>query len=215
MYQVVENIKHTILKDNIKYYQFSRKTKFLDLFHTLQNTLKIDLNKKNARLWVYYQDRFQISELNNTLEKYGIINSAVIVFEIKENNYWPSEKLIKELITIQSKSFSPMGLINIGNTCYMNSILQIFLNIQEIKNIFLKNFMSKEEEIKFYEFIINKKESNGELITEFINLLKEKYIKKKKLLTPKKFKDICLIIKIEIVKSICNNGIKYRILDII
>ena len=189
--QIVENIKDTILKDNIKYYQFSRKTKFLDLLHTLQNTLKISLTKKNARLWVYYQDKFEISELNDTLEKYGIINTAVIVLEIKENNYWPSEKLKKDLNKIQKKSFNPVGLMNIGNTCYMNSILQIFLNIPEIKNIFLKEFMSKEEEIKFYEFIINKKKSNGELITEFINLLKEKYIKKKKTITPKSFKEIC------------------------
>ena len=82
--------------------------------------------------------------------------------------------------------------MNIGNTCYMNSILQIFLNINDIKDIFLNEQRTKEEEIKFYEFIINKKKTNnGELISEFINLLKEKYIKNKKTITPKKFKEIC------------------------
>ena len=94
--QVVENIKETIAKEKVKYYQFSRKTKFIELLHTLQSTLKIPLTKKNARLWVYYQERFEISEFNKSLEKYGIINTAVIVLEINENNYWPSERLIKE-----------------------------------------------------------------------------------------------------------------------
>ena len=191
--QIVDNIKDTILSDNIRYYQFSKKTKFIELLHTLQSSLKMSLTKKNARLWVYYQERFEIAELNDSLDKYGIINTAVIVLEINENNYWPSERLIKEpLNKIKKKNLNLVGLMNIGNTCYMNSILQIFLNINDIKDIFLNEQRTKEEEMKFYEFIINKKKNNnGELISEFINLLKEKYIKNKKTITPKKFKEIC------------------------
>ena len=190
--EVVDNIKDAIEKENIKYYQFSRKTKFIELLHNLQISLKISLSRKNSRLWVYYQQRFEIAEFDETLERFGIINSAVIVLEINENNFWPSEKLIKEpLNKIKNINLSLVGLTNIGNTCYMNSILQLFLNNQEIKNIFLNDLRTKEEEAKFYEFIINTKKANGELFLEFINLLKEKYIKNKKTITPKKFKEIC------------------------
>ena len=190
--QVVDNIKETMAKESIKYYQFSRKTKFIELLNNLQVSLKTSLTRKNSRLWVYYQERFEIAEFNDTLEKYGIVNSAVIVLEINENNFWPSEKLIKEpLNKIKKKNLNLVGLANIGNTCYMNSILQLFLNNHEIKDIFLNDLRTNEEEAKFYEFIINKTKSNGELFLEFINLLKEKYIKNKKTITPKKFKEIC------------------------
>ena len=73
----------------------------------------------------------------------------------------------------------------------MNSILQLFLNNTDVKNIFLDR---GEADNKFYEFCINKsktKSNIGELISEFINLLKEKYVKCKKTITPKKFKEIC------------------------
>ena len=188
---IVDCIKENSSKGDLKYYPFSRKTKFSELLQTLQNSLRITLNKNNARLWLYYKNSFEISDLNDTLEKNGIVNSAIIILEINENNVWPSDKLKKEnLNKIKDKNLNLVGLNNIGNTCYMNSILQLFLNNLEIKKIFLEQGAQEE---KFFEFIINKKgnKKNGELITEFIDLLKEKYIKNKKTITPKKFKEIC------------------------
>ena len=192
--QVVETIKENVSKGDIKYYPFSRKSKYIDLLHTLQTSLKITLNKNNARLWTFYKNSFDISDLNDTLEKNGIVNSAIIILELNENSFWPSERLKKSgLNNIKDKKLNLAGLANIGNTCYMNSILQLFLNNVEIKSIFLDKMDSDN---KFHDFIINKiknknKKMSGELINEFINLLKEKFVKCKKTITPKKFKEIC------------------------
>ena len=192
--QVVETIKENISKGDIKYYPFSRKSKYADLLHTLQSSLKITLNKNNARLWTFYKNSFDLNDLNDTLEKNGIVNSAIVILELNENSFWPSERLKKNnLSDIKDKKLNLAGLANIGNTCYMNSILQLFLNNVEIKNIFLDRIDSDN---KFHDFVINKlknktKKNSGELINEFINLLKEKFIKNKKTITPKKFKEIC------------------------
>ena len=188
---IIDCIKENCTKGDLKYYPFSRKTKFSELLQTLQNSLRITLNKNNARLWLYYKNSFEITDLNDTLEKNGIVNSAIIILEINENSVWPSDRLRKEnLDKIKDKNLNLVGLNNIGNTCYMNSILQLFLNNSEIKKIFLEQDI---QEKKFYEFIINKthNKKKGELILEFIDLLKEKYLKNKKTITPKKFKEIC------------------------
>ena len=90
---------------------------------------------------------------------------------------------------IKSKDIAPFGINNIGNVCYMNSILQILLNIDEIKDIFIKMNYGKEQ--KFLNFLINYKSANYRLVEEFINLLIDKWIERKKTLSPKKFKEIC------------------------
>ena len=190
--QIMKSIKDNISKGDVRYYPFSRKSKYTEILQTLQNSLKITLNKNNSRLWLFYKNSMDICDFNDTLEKNGIVNNAVIILEINENNFWPSDLLKKEgLNKIKEKNLNLVGLANIGNTCYMNSILQLFLNNTEVKNIFLDR---GEADNKFYEFCINKsktKSNIGELISEFINLLKEKYVKCKKTITPKKFKEIC------------------------
>ena len=190
--QIMKSIKDNISKGDVRYYPFSRKSKYTEILQTLQNSLKITLNKNNSRLWLFYKNTMDICDFNDTLEKNGIVNNAVIILEINENNFWPSDLLKKEgLNKIKEKNLNLVGLANIGNTCYMNSILQLFLNNAEIKNIFLDR---GEADNKFYEFCINKsknKSNIGDLISEFINLLKEKYVKSKKTITPKKFKEIC------------------------
>lgn len=79
----------------------------------------------------------------------------------------------------------------------MNSVLQIFLNIKEIKDIFLPK--NSEEKRKLLSFILNSEnpeinkvvENSGYLVTELMNLLRLKYKGNQRTLNPRKFKDIC------------------------
>ena len=194
--QIKEQLKqfsNSTSNSNNSLYPFSRKIKFGGLIKLLSDGINVRLDKNTTRLWVYYEEKFDIVSYEESLEDRGISNEAIVVLESNINNYWPSEKLRKE-----SKQFSlkknaknniiKTGLANIGNTCYMNSVLQVFLNIKKLKEIFLKENNNNE----FMDFIINNdKPKKGELTKEFINLLKEKWIEGKKCITPKDFKEIC------------------------
>ena len=179
--KISENSKNTIGR----YYPFSRQTSFLDLLKPLEDSINIPLEPSKIRLWLYYRERFEIVNFEKKLEEEGIIGNAIIVLEIN-SGHWPSEKVRKES-SKSSNNNSNIGLVNIGNTCYLNSILQTFLNNWELKEIFLTHSSLEET---FLDFLINKK-TNGKLVKEFINLLKEKWLGEKKSIVPNKFKEIC------------------------
>ena len=187
MSSVKEELKKNLnSKNSNSFYPFSRKSKFDALLKRLEESLEVKLDKNYTRLWIYFNNLFEIVNFEETLEQKGITNDAIVVLELKEKNYWPSYKLKKEGKN-DKKIMTYSGLNNIGNTCYMNSTLQIFLNIVKLKEIFLKQ-NEKDNEL-FLNFITKSKKS--ELILEFINLLKERWLQEKKEITPQKFKEIC------------------------
>ena len=187
--EIKEDLKRNLNnKNNNSFYNFSRKTKFESLLKLLEESLNFKLDKNFTRLWLYYNEKFEIVYLEETLEERGVVSDAIIVLEIREENYWPSYKLKKESKIRKNTVYT--GLINIGNTCYMNSVLQVFLNIKKLKEIFIKNDPS--ENALFMDFITNPKNpKKSMLIKEFINLLKEKWVEEKKAIAPKKFKETC------------------------
>ena len=185
-----EEIRKKIEDKNTEFYKFSRKEKFSSLLATLQSSIEMELDESNSKLWIYYQDRFESANINETLEQKGVFNNAAILLEVNKNGVWPMEEF--DLIDKDSEEFEdfkPVGIMNIGNSCYMNSILQIFLNIDEIKEFFVSQKLDGEQE--FLNFLINYKSSKDILVEEFINLLFEKWVKNKKTLSPRKFKEVC------------------------
>ena len=173
---------------------FSRKTKFIDIYKRIN--CNIDMN--NMRFLVFFNNKLVKADMSDSLEKLGITNKAIVLLEEKLNNYWLSEKMEKKDNKSQDEDEDNLvGLYNIGNTCYMNSVLQIFLNIEQLRDIFIQQ--NRELSKPFLSFILNSedKEINnvvhkkGYLILEFINLLQEKWYSEKRDLIPRKFKEIC------------------------
>ena len=184
-----EEIKSKLENKNTNFYKFSRKEKISNLFSILQESMRMELDDNNSRIWIFYQESLEICNNNSTLEREGIFNKAAILLEINKSGIWPMDEFNTIISEIKNEDITPTGIENLGNTCYMNSILQIFLNIKEIKDIFIN--VKLRNNPSFLNFLINYKSSNSVLVEEFINLLIEKWVEKKKTLSPKKFKKIC------------------------
>lgn len=181
---------------------FSRKTNFASIKNSIYDTNSLPSgSKQNSRIWIYHAGDLKIiTNENYLLENFNIIEKFIIVVEIKVNNQWPSDSLFLNIEKYSNekesnvnsktdalgqkynKNFYGKGIINIGNTCYMNSVLQILLNLDELKN-FLEN--------KNFRYWVNRKNKygyNGKIITAFIMLFNDYYIKSKEAVKPHKFK---------------------------
>ena len=92
--------------------------------------------------------------------------------------------IITKNIREQRNLYGIIGLMNLGNSCYMNSVIQILSNIKSLRDYFLS---------KSYERDINiNSDSKGEIAKAFYDLLNEIWTEKnqKKEIFPYKFKNI-------------------------
>lgn len=183
----------------------SRKTNFVNIKNTIYDFGSLPVGSKaNSRIWIYSDGELNIiTNEEATLESFNIANKIIIIVEIKVNNQWPSDLLFLNDANLNSngknissnnnnnyaavekntnKIYYGKGIVNIGNTCYMNSVLQMLLNLDKLK-LFLDDMN--------FPYWINRKNKygfKGKIISEFFMLFKEYHLRNKEPVRPHKFK---------------------------
>ena len=137
-----------------------------------QNSSSIEFSSKNSKKMDKSVSTTSVLKKNDFMKN----NS-----EIKNPNY-----LIK--INKKGKHHYPkgiIGLMNLGNTCYMNCVIQVLSNIKELREYFLNEKFKNDLYIKSYY--------NGEIAKQFYSLLKNIWNNSnnsEETINPNKFKTI-------------------------
>jgi ubiquitin carboxyl-terminal hydrolase 25/28 len=77
--------------------------------------------------------------LNDNL---GKVEEVQKHYDVLVNHYWPPDGAIDYTMADYS---NPIGLVNIGNTCYLNSLLQYFFAIKPFRDLVLQYDLHKQE----------------------------------------------------------------------
>ena len=90
----------------------------------------------------YFLRHKRYIEYENELENRLMVNKRKKICLKNENNLNPlliTDSYINHLMEYNSGCFQLIGFKNLGNTCFINSVLQCFLHCTPLKNYFIIN----------------------------------------------------------------------------
>lgn len=97
-----------------------------------------------------------------------------------------SSKSIDHPITIKPIYFGFTGLVNLGNTCYMNAALQFLINAVDLRNYFIETPQLFQKEINTK----NALGQNGQMAIQFAMLIRQLWTSKQNYIAPNKLKEL-------------------------
>ena len=123
-----------------------------------------DIPKEESKLQKKEQEKMRKELKKKEDEKKKELEKKQKEEEKKEKE---KEKKLEEELKIKMKEVihPPFGLKNFGNTCYFNSISQIFFNCPPLQNLFINN-----PKIKYFINKNNKFGQKGKFLSLFLNM---------------------------------------------
>ena len=108
----------------------------------------------------------QKEEIKNYKNDYNDDNLNLLIENLKYDDFYFIIIVSDEYMNLKNKLFGKMGIVNIGNNCFMNSCIQCLSNILPLtKYLLFKNY---EKDININNPIC----SEGKIIKSFVELLK-------------------------------------------
>eukprot|EP00347_Sterkiella_histriomuscorum_P024260 403331751 len=137
----------------------SRYLTLLDLKQIISQKQNISGLSK-MRMWQKNSRLIENEELHNYIKEFpGMRNGIKIYSEVLlENQNWPSDNRQIRKIDNNRQTYKTTGCMNLGNTCYMNSIVQCLTNTPNFKEYFCQKMpypQRNQDEILDYKKHIN------------------------------------------------------------